>query len=27
VPAQAFMWLAVGVMFGVRFKFAHQQAK
>jgi O-antigen ligase len=24
VPAQAFMWLAVGVMFGVRFKFARQ---
>jgi O-antigen ligase len=22
IPAQAFMWLAVGVMFGVRFKFA-----
>jgi hypothetical protein len=26
VPAQAFMWLAVGVMFGVRFKFARLQA-
>jgi O-antigen ligase len=24
IPAQAFMWLAVGVMFGVRFKFARQ---
>ena len=27
VPAQAFMWLAVGVMFGVRFKFARLQVK
>jgi hypothetical protein len=27
VPAQAFLWLAVGMMFGIRAKFAMAEKK